>query len=284
MATSTLADLDALYELLGVTRADVIELAPSTSELVARKLSGFAGLFLGLAVLFVFFELKTPGVGVFAVLGGAFFLIFIVCQYYLDFANHYEIVLMGLGLLLVAADLWYGFSGGLLATGGGLVFCIGMVLGFMPDAVGFDWEDPRFVSAMDRAALNSLLAMGVMAIGFLLLLFALPKLPIVQRLSVNAVIGGTSADAEPVGGDPLLGRVVEVAGPLHPGGTVRIDGVEHSAVAEDGISLGNGERVVVVARRFGELVVRPAPADAPPTDDPYATEGPDSPSRDEDET
>ena len=66
MASGNIADLDAMRARLGVSADEVVDLSPRGSERAAWALSRFAPVLAGLAVLFLLFELKTPGVGLWA--------------------------------------------------------------------------------------------------------------------------------------------------------------------------------------------------------------------------
>ena len=61
MASGAAADLDAMRAHLGVSAEEVVDLSPRGTERAAWALSRFAPILAGLAVLFLMFELKTPG-------------------------------------------------------------------------------------------------------------------------------------------------------------------------------------------------------------------------------
>ncbi len=58
--------------------------------------------------------------------------------------------------------------------------------------------------------------------------------------------------------DDLIGKKGVTKGPLRPGGTIVLDGVECSAQSDLGY-VDRGVRVIVVGRRGASLVVIPAP-------------------------
>ena len=57
MATGHANDLDDLYRQLDIDKASVVDLAPTSSEKIAWKLSTFAPVLAGLALLFIMFEM-----------------------------------------------------------------------------------------------------------------------------------------------------------------------------------------------------------------------------------
>jgi membrane-bound serine protease (ClpP class) len=267
MATATVKDLDGLYARLGVPAAEVIDLTPSTAELTARDMRALAPILLGLAILFVALELKTPGVGIWAILAGVCGVAFLICQFYLHLANHVEVIILGLGLAMLATDLAFGLTGGILAVAGIVVFLLGTFAAFVPDSLPLDgWNDPVWNSAFERALTDSGISACIMLVGFILFLTILPRLPFIRRISVQATVAGTAAGAVEELGGRLQGTVLRTTTALHPGGNVTVAGVAYSARSEYGEFIEAGAEVEVVDSRLGEFIVRRRQPPPPTTD------------------
>ena len=118
MATGIASDMDDLYQQLGIDPSQVVDLSPRSFEATAWYLSSVAPLIAGLAFLFIMFELKTPGVGWWAVLGGICGVLFLFAQYYLDMAENLEVVLLVSGMALLAVEFLTLFGGGFIASRG----------------------------------------------------------------------------------------------------------------------------------------------------------------------
>jgi len=118
MATGAAETLDDLYKTLGIDKDDVIDLTPTAVEQLASQLALVAPMLAGLALLFLMFELKTPGVGLWAGLAAILGGLFLLSQYMLDLANHFELVLLILGAVLIAVEAMTFIAGGLLALVG----------------------------------------------------------------------------------------------------------------------------------------------------------------------
>ncbi|MFW5698595.1 MAG: NfeD family protein [Planctomycetota bacterium] len=268
MVTAVVDDLDALYARTDIDPSAVIALPMTVNERVARALGSWAPLLAGLAVLFVFFELKTAGVGLFAILAAICGGLFIICQYYAQMAGHIEIVLLVLGTGLLITEFLTAFGGGMIGIAGGAMVVLGLLLSFMSDAFQFDPGAPEFVSSLSYAAMRALFAIVVMCVGLVIAVATLPHSRIGRRLAVTAEIGGT-ANAE--GPSSPIGQCGLTLSALHPGGSVLVDGEECSARSEHGAFIAKGLHIEVIGRRFGELVVRPAAEqdeDADPEDVP----------------
>ncbi len=253
MATGLADDLPSLYAHLGLEPDEVVDLRPGAAERTATWLAGLAPILMGLALLLLFFEINTPGVGIWALLAAVFGSLFLFAQYYLDLVEHFEVALLVLGLALIAVEVLVLPLGGLFAIGGALCLLAGAVLAFLPNELDLVPSDPNFQDALFDAALQGGLALAVAGGGVLLLVKVLPHASrLKSRLTVEAEISGTSDGAGP----SLVGRTGRAEGMLRPAGTVVIGRTHHSARAEHGTWIAAGEPVEVVAAELGELVVR----------------------------
>ncbi|MEM7405539.1 MAG: NfeD family protein [Pseudomonadota bacterium] len=262
MATGLAQDLPDLYEQLGVNEEKVLDLTPRTSELTAWSLSTFAPMLAGLAVLFIMFEIKTPGVGLWALLAAICGAGFALSQYYLDMAEHIEVVLIVVGVLLLGLDAVLGIGAGVLAVIGAGVALFGLIMSFVPNELDFDLTDPVFQDALKDAVLASLVSLGVVVAGVVLFIAVMPKMSVRNRFAVAAEVGGTSAGALEQAADTLVGQRGTAREALRPSGLIDVGGASHSARAEHGTYIDAGSDIEVVAVQFGEIVVRAAMATA----------------------
>ena len=259
MASGNAADPDAMRAHLGVSAGDVVDLSPRRTERVAWALSRFAPILAGLAVLFLLFELKTPGVGLWAGLAALLGTGFLLTQYSLDLIQNFELVLIAIGVGLIIAEVLTMAGGGLLAAVGAAVGLTGLVLAFLPNEFAFDdLDDTFFLEALTDAALSAATAAGIVAAGTVLAIRYLPRTALHRRLAVEGAVTATSAGTLEAQAAALVGRRGEAAEALHPNGVVRLGGEPIRARAEHGAWIEQGTAVDVVSIEFGEVVVRPA--------------------------
>ena len=259
MATGLAGDLPSLYAHLGIDPDAVVDLGPGAAELTATWLAGIAPILMGLALVLLFFEINTPGIGIWALLASVFGGLFLFSNYYLDLVEHFEVALMVLGLVLIAVEMLLLPASGILAITGGLCLFAGAVLAFLPNELDLTPSDPNFQEALLDAALSSGLALALVVSGLLLVFKVVPHAARLRsRIAVEAEITGTS-DA---GGESLVGRTGLAEGMLRPAGTVVIGRTHHSARAEHGTWIAAGDPVEVVGAELGELVVRGLSRDA----------------------
>jgi membrane-bound serine protease (ClpP class) len=263
MATALVKDLDEVYRLLGADPATVLKFEPTENEKLAETLGGWAPLLAGLAVLLLILEFKMPSGGLFligaALCGGAF----LICQYWLNLAGAPEIILIGLGIVAVIAEIFFLPTGGILAIGGLLAIGGGLVLAFMPDSYQFEVGDTRWGGAVGSALSQSLIALTVMTVGIVIAIASLPKTRAMRTLASEAAVDGTSAGAVEASVASLVGRRVRARTMLRPSGFVVVDGRDVPANAEHGEMVAEGSEVEVVSAAFGELIVRPIATETP---------------------
>ena len=252
MATALVDDLNALYERMGVDAAAVTDFSPNFVERSAYSLALLAPMLAGLALLFIIFELKTPGVGLWATLGALFGAMFLAAQFFQDLAESYEVIIMLLGVILIAVEFMTLAGGGALGVvGAGLLFG-GLILAFVPNELDFDWHDPVFRDAVQRAGLSALGVFAILLAGVLAFIRFLPSSRLMGRVALAGEVRATS-DAPHAKG--RVGQRGVTVAELRPSGLVEIDGLRLSASAAHGRAIGAGAAVVVTGERFGELLV-----------------------------
>ena len=256
MASGNVADLDAMRAHLGVTVDRIVDLSPRGTERVAWALSRFAPALAGLAVLFLLFELKTPGVGLWAGLAALLGTGFLLTHYSLDLIEHSELLLIVIGLGLLVAEMLTMAGGGLFAALGAAMGITGLVLAFLPNEFAFDFDDPVFLDALGDAAVDCATAVGIVAIGVVLTIRYLPRTVLHRHIVVEGAVTATSTGDLEARAGAIIGRRGEASEALHPSGVVRIGGEPIRARAEHGAHIETGAAVEVVSVEFGEIVVR----------------------------
>jgi membrane-bound serine protease (ClpP class) len=199
-------------------------------------------------MLGVIVELRTPGFGVPGALGITSLALFFWGHWLVRLAGWEEIVLVGLGLALLALELFVipGFG----VTGVVGIAAIVAGLGMTMVGSGATWD--AVIVAVGRVAFSLLaaLALSLAALRFL------PRLPWGRRLVL--------ADELPVGGgftgateDPRrwLGKHGTTLSPLRPAGIAEIDGERVDVVSMGGY-VDAGQPVEVIRVEGPRIVVK----------------------------
>ncbi|MBL9214206.1 MAG: ATP-dependent Clp protease proteolytic subunit [Opitutaceae bacterium] len=229
------------------------------SERLAQFLNSISPLLLGLGLLAIFIEFKTPGFGVFGIVGIALLGIVFLGSYVAGFSGHEPILVFVLGLLLVVVELIF-FPGAFLMAVSGLLLMLGSLVWAMADLwpgepVSVAWSGDAFVAPLRNLGLGLALAVGL---GIVLARY-LPSGWVWDKMVVGTAIGGAAQVAglapEAAAALPgIIGRTGLAVTALRPSGHVEVDGQRYEATVEVG-TVDRGETVVVRGRSDFGLVV-----------------------------
>ncbi len=256
---------DLLTAKYGKRGYEVVRMEVSWSENLASWLTSLSPLLMGLGMLCVFIEFKTPGFGFFGVAGGVMLALVFFGHYAAGLSGHEAALVFGLGLALVAVELFL-IPGTLVAGILGVMLMLGALVWSMLDI--WPGEMPALGGdALLRPLLNLLAAIGVAVIGALALAKFIPRGWFWDKMILQAAVagdagapedgmGGVGAATEAPGvvGDGLLGARGRTVSVMRPMGEVEIAGRRHEARAADG-ALERDEPVRVVGRTGRVLVV-----------------------------
>jgi membrane-bound serine protease (ClpP class) len=268
MAGGRADTLDEVLSRIGLPGASATQLEKSASEEVAALLHTLAPLLLILGFVLAFVELKAPGFGVPGILSAACFGALLFGRYLVGLADIVHVVLIAVGLILFAVELflvpgtiWVGLLGG-------VSILVGLAWSMASSGAGFEYEMDRRI-AIDGAFRAALWCAGAAAITFALSR-VLPKMPLYARLAVAPAdprAASASALPEAEGLHAAAARVGargRALTDLRPVGKVALDdapGLEYEG-RSSGPEIARGERVVVAAASGGRLVVECAETSA----------------------
>jgi membrane-bound serine protease (ClpP class) len=232
------------------------------SEELAQYLTALSPILMGLGLLALFIEFKTPGFGVFGITGIALLGIVFLSNYVAGFSGHEPVLVFCLGVVLVAVEIFF-FPGVMAVAVLGVGLMLGSLVWAMADLwpgqpLTVAWSADAFVTPLQNLGLGMVLAvaMGVALVRYL------PKGWVWDKMVVGTVIGGAAQSA---GGSPeeagalasLVGqRGVAVTG-LRPAGQVEIDGRRYEAKVEVG-DVSPGEAIIVRGRTDFAVIVEKA--------------------------
>jgi len=229
------------------------------SEKAAVGLNLIAPILLGLGVLALFIEFKTPGFGVFGIVGIVLLGIVFLSSYVAGLSGHEPVLVFSLGLLLVLLELLF-FPGVAVVAVIGLLLMFGSLLWAMADL----WPNEPLNLSSDvfvRPLINLSLGLAIAVALALALARFLPTGWVWDRMVINATVGSAAQDSgsAPQSGPglaSLLGSEGVAVSGLRPSGQVEIDGRRYEARVEMA-DVRPGERVRVIGRSdFGLVVER----------------------------
>jgi membrane-bound serine protease (ClpP class) len=225
------------------------------SEKLAQYLNIIKPLLLGLGMLALFIEFKTPGFGVFGITGITLLVVVFLSSYAAGLSGHEPLLVFAIGVILVALELAFFHTAGLLGVLG-LMLMLGSLLWAMADfwpnqPISVAWSGDLLLVPLQN------MLIGFAVAGGLLVLLArfLPHGWIWQRLALGGAVAGAGVPATVLNElDSLIGREGVAATSLFPSGQIEVDGRRHEARLEVG-SVEAGTPVRIVRRTdFGFVV------------------------------
>ncbi|UCF97029.1 MAG: nodulation protein NfeD [Spirochaetaceae bacterium] len=258
VSSATVADLDALYELIGIRSTAIGRLEPSAPDRIVSVITGAAVtsilVLVGLAALYL--EITSPGFGVPGTVAIIAFLIIFLGGALLGTVGSLEIILFLLGIILLVIEIFLIPGFGVTGISGIVLMVIALVLSrqeFIIPRVPWQWT----------VFLRNLRNVGFGFVGSLVLLVVLlrvfPRTPGLKRLilesSQEAISGYTVQSIE--SSALLTGRRGSAVTPLRPAGKADFGG-EILVVETDGEFIEPGTAVQIIEVSGNRIVVRRA--------------------------
>ena len=248
---------DLLTQKYGAGNFVVRTLHATWSEQLAVVLNSLSPILLGLGLLSLFIEFKTPGFGFFGVAGIVLLAAVFLGSYVAGLSGHEPVVFFVVGLVFVLLEVLF-FPGVAVMAFSGILLMFGSLLWAMADIwphQPIQWTGDVFV----RPLMNLGLGLGLAVVLGILLARFLPKGWLWDRMILETTVWSSaqSAGLAPeagVGLDALVGRTGVASTALRPSGQVEIDGRRFEARVEVG-AIDAGAAVVVRGRNDFSLIV-----------------------------
>lgn len=249
------ASMDAIIAAKNLHDGEIITYEEgATEKIIAFFLNpAISGVLILIIIGGIYFELQTPGVG-FPLLAAIIATLLYFVPYYLNgLADNWEIIMFGIGLVLLALELFvipgFGVFGVL-----GIVFIIGgLVLGMLPNQ-DFNFD---FVPASQLfVALLTVILAALVSVG--LVFWLTPKVNewgAFRHITLATTQERSEGYTSSIYQDSLLGKTGKVHNRLRPSGKVEIDGEIYDASSR-GEFLDQGEPIQVISTEGTSLKVK----------------------------
>lgn len=204
----------------------------------------------------IYFEMQTPGLGFPIVAAVVGIVLFFIPNYLYGFAEHWELVLLVVGLMLLVTEIFIIPGFGVVGISGLGIMFVALFLTLVRNDV-FDFT---FVSS--QSLIN---AAGVMLVGFigsgLFILFGTSlfiKSKWFKKLSVTETIDERAYKEESyyTENSPLENSIAIAQTDLRPGGKIKLGDQIMDAIAIYGL-VNKGEKVLIKKHEFGTALVVP---------------------------
>lgn len=270
IAAGQALDVNELMTGLGVQNSSLVETATITAgEKAARFLAHplWRVLLVIVGVVALFLELKSPGHGMgyitFAFCLGVFFWL----QIFANSAGLAEIIVFGIGTILLAVELFILPGFGIAGIAGFGMIMLSIILAFLPESISYSnlwngnggWQQQQMTQGVLWATLT-LVCILAAVITALLKGISLPgvsRLALRAELTTPALAGAAqlAGDDETLSVANLVGQTGDAETVLRPSGKVRLNDVTYEGVSE-GAYIEKGTRVIVLRVTGKRLLVR----------------------------
>jgi membrane-bound serine protease (ClpP class) len=245
--------LDAVLVHLGLAGALVRTAAPHWAEHLVRFLTQpvMSSLLISMGMLGIMVELRTPGLGIAGGVGVGSLALFFWGHWLVQLAGWEELLLAGIGLVLLAVEIFIIPGFGVFGTLGIAALLGGLALSM----VGAGDTAAVIVGVVWRVVLSLLAAL----LAGLLLLRFLPRLVLASRMILQTDLGsGPAHGSAPESDRNWLGKHGQTLSTLRPAGIAMIEGARVDVVSE-GEMIEAGERIQVMRVDGNRIVVRRVP-------------------------
>lgn len=261
LGTAIVEDLGSLLDRLhGPGNYTVEKFEVTWSEKTAQYLIVITPVLMGIGLLLLFIEFKTPGFGFFGIGGIAMLAIVFLSQFVAGLSGHEPMLFFFLGVILLAIEIFF-FPGGMVLglTGGTLM--LGSLVWSMADL--WPHEAIEISGNIFFGPLLSVVTGVILALVlFLAILRFLPRGGLWGKMVLNAAVAGGPGFAPNLSGDntsgDLVGLIGTAATPLFPSGQVEIGGCRYEARLAMG-SAEAGTHVRVISNNRLALTVEVIP-------------------------
>ncbi len=241
--------------LIGV---QVEEFKITAAEKVAKWITMLAPIFLLIGAAGIYIEIKTPGFGVPGLLGITFLLIFFFGHYIAGLAGMEEMLLIILGIVLLAVEIFFIPGFGVTGTIGIILIILGTVMAMLPIIPAEGFEGIRNIKAEYlREALwkFSLFLLLFLTTAWLMAKY-LPKTAVFSRLVLSDTTAkGKAFAAIEEGTAGLLNSRGQAISYLRPAGIALINGARMDVVS-NGTMIDAGSEIEVIKVEGRRIVVQ----------------------------
>lgn len=261
LGSGVAASMDELLDKLhGKGNYSVTRLEVTWSEKTAQYLTAITPILLGLGLLALFIEFKTPGFGIFGVSGVLMLGVVFFGHYIAGLSGHEPMLFCLLGVLLIALEIFF-FPGMLVPALTGAALILGSLIWAMLDL----WPGEPISFSGDvlvRPLANVLTGVVLAIIIFLAILRFLPRGGPWGGMVLEAAVGGVPTPAMPLHASgrekgsyrDLIGLTGTAVTALFPSGQVEVAGNRYEAKLAVGYAEAGTEIRVCGVSEFSLIV------------------------------
>lgn len=247
-----------IFKNVGIEDYSIVEFKPTPLDKTIGFLTNpmVSGVLIMLIVAGLYFELQTPGVGFPLVIAIIAAVLYFAPLYIEGLAEHYELIIFIVGLVLIAIEVFAIPGFGVAGIGGIILVVIGLTVAMIDndifrDVRPFAWIEIVRPLVVVAASLFTGLVLSIVLSRRLITSPAFPGLALNSSLTQEEGYVGIDRHQK-----DMLGKEGVAVTVLRPSGKVQIDDEIFDAVALEGY-INKGETVRVTKDEAGQIYVMP---------------------------
>jgi membrane-bound serine protease (ClpP class) len=213
LSEGTVEDVDALLAQIGLAGAEIRTLKVTGAEHVARFIAQLAPILMLIGLGGLWLEFKTPGFGIFGILGITCLLLFFLGHHIAGLAGFEDVLIFILGVALLAVEIFVTPGFGVMGFSGLLLIFISFISA-MSERMPGKW---RPISFSPETFTEPVLKTTIAFVGSVVLVMIAGKFLPNTRLFNTLTLGEVSPEPEEEA--ELLGMEGVAHSDLRPGGT-----------------------------------------------------------------
>lgn len=252
LSAGTVESMDELIRRIGKENCLKKELTVTSAEEIARFIESISIILLGLGLLGLYIEFKTPGFGLPGIMGIVLLAIWFWGSHIAGLAGMEELALFMLGVVLLCVELFV-FPGVILPGIAGLaLILVSILMGMTQHYPGDPWYPT--MPAIAASALRFVPSLLIAVAGAIVAAAFLPKVPMFKKLILDTAVN-TRISAAPTPTQPsLVGKEGVTETRLNPAGAARFGDLRLNVVSR-GAFIEAGEKIVVAGAEGNRIIV-----------------------------
>lgn len=252
LSEGTVEDLDTLLDRIGGPDCDVVEIEPKAAESIATYIESISVILLGLGLLGLYIEFKTPGFGLPGILGILLLAIWFWGSNIAGLAGKEEVAIFIVGLALILLEIFVFPGFGLAGVAGIVLMCVAILMGMVEHYPGGPAIPPLPEFKIPVLRLSGAILLST--IGLLIAARFLPRTTLFDSLVLQSA---THRDAGFLASEDtahMTGRTGIAVSQLRPAGVAQF-GDQRLNVVTRGDFIEPGARIVVAEAHGNRIIV-----------------------------
>lgn len=253
----SVSSIEALLSARGITDYELIRIQENWSETFVRYISSIAQILMLIGLGALYLEYKSPGFGIFGIVGICCLALVFFNQYLVGLADYTELLILVIGILLLAVEVFilpgFGIAGftGLFTIGISLIL---MMQDFIIPDPELPWERNLMIANVSRVLVSFLVAFILTMVVFR---YVLPRLslaakgPYLSSSLKNAHVTQAKEKGIRVGDTGTADTFLRPSGKIVIGGS-RLDAITVGEFIEKGAAVEitkiDGSRIIVTLK------------------------------------